>query len=260
MTPFDSMLAMPNYAIVVAVLIVSALAHGSLGFGFPVISTPVIAMITDIQTAILLTLFPNLAVNLISIFRGGNWSASLARYWPVALWVAIGTIIGTKVLILADPEPLKLLLAAMIVVFLLQARFRRLDWSWLKRHPRMSGLALGLLAGFLSGAVNVALPPLVIYFMAIGLDALPMTQILNLCFFVGRTMQAATLGISGKLGMTTLVATAPLTVLSVVVVLVGMRIQSRIHPEVYQRLLRKILWVMVVILVIQVVRHYSLSP
>src|SRR5579862_536622 len=102
MTQLDALLGSPTFVLIVVVLIVAALAHGALGFGFPVISTPVIAMVTDIQTAILITLFPNLAVNLISIFRGGNWRASLARYWPVAVYVAIGTVIGTRVLILAD--------------------------------------------------------------------------------------------------------------------------------------------------------------
>jgi uncharacterized membrane protein YfcA len=253
----DTLLASPMIVPIVAVLVVSALAHGALGFGFPVISTPVVAMMTDIQTAILVTLFPNLAVNLVSIFRGGNLRASLARYWPLPVYVAVGTIVGTRfLLVIADPEPLKLLLAAMIVVFLQQARFRRLDWSWLKRHPHGSGLAFGLLAGFLSGTVNVAVPPLVIYFMGLGLDALPMTQILNLCFFVGRGMQAVTFGISGTIGLATLVATLPLTLLSLAVLAIGMRIQSRIHPEVYQQLLRKVLWVMAALLVIQVVRHY----
>ena len=257
MTPLDALLGSPWFALVVIVLIVAALAHGTLGFGFPLISTPMIAVITDIHTAVLVTLFPNLAVNLISMLRGGNWRSSLAKYWPVAAYVAIGTIVGTRVLIVADPEPLKLLLAVMIVIYLQQARFRGIDWSWLTRHPRGSALAFGLLAGFLSGSVNVAVPPLVIYFMALGLDSLAMTQILNLCFLVGRSTQAVTFGFSGQIGVATLVATAPLTLLSVAVLFIGMRIQRRIRPEVYQRILRKILWVMVAILVVQVGRHYQ---
>lgn len=257
MIPVDALLASPMIVPIVVVLIVAALAHGALGFGFPVISTPVVAMMTDIQTAILVTLFPNLAVNLVSIFRGGNLRASLAQYWPLPVYVAIGTIAGTRfLLVIKDPEPLKLLLAAMIVVFLQQARFRQLDWSSLRRHPQAWGLGFGLVAGFLSGTVNVAVPPLVIYFMALGLDPLPMTQILNLCFFVGRGLQAATFGVSGTIGLATLVATAPLTLLSLAVLALGMRIQSRIHPEVYQRLLRNVLWAMAAILVVQVVRHY----
>lgn len=256
MPQLDAFLASPSFILVLIIMTVAALAHGTLGFGFPVISTPMIAMMTDIKTAILTTLFPNIVINLVSIIRGGNWRLSIGKYWPVAVYVLIGTVAGTHVLIAADPEPLKLLLAFMIVVYLQQARFRKLDWSWLKRRPRASAPLFGLLAGFLSGTVNVAVPPLVIYFLALGLAPLAMTQILNLCFLVGKSTQAVTFGVSGQIGLITLIATAPLTIISVAALLFGMRIQNRIHPEAYQQLLRKVLWAMVLILVMQVGWHY----
>ena len=256
MMPLDSLLELPSFAAVLAVLVVAALAHGTLGFGFPLISTPVVAMITDMQSAVLVTLFPNLAVNLVSMLRGGNWRGSLGRFWRVPVAVAIGTVIGTRVLLVADPEPLKLLLAAMIVVYLMQARLRALDWSWLERKPKASALAFGLFAGFLSGSVNVAVPPLLIYFMALGLEPVAVAQIMNLCFLVGRSTQAVAFGLSGHVGLAMLLATAPLTIISVAMLAAGMRIQGRIRPEIYQRLLRRILWVMAVLLVLQVGRHY----
>src|SRR5215831_6213820 len=236
------------------VVIVAALTHGTMGFGFPLISTPMIAMASDIKTAILATLVPNLAVNLVSILRGGNWAASLARHWPVAVYVLIGTAIGTRVLILGNPEPLKLLLAAMIVVFLLQRRLRGIDWSWLPRHPRASGAAFGLLGGFLSGTVNVTVPPLVIYFMALGLDALAMTQIMNLCFLVGRATQAATFGAAGRVGIDTLIATTPLTIASLAALVAGLALQKRIPRESFHTLLRAALWLMALILAGQVAK------
>jgi uncharacterized membrane protein YfcA len=256
MPQLDTFLASPSFVLVLIVMIVAAFAHGTLGFGFPVISTPVIAMMTDIKTAILTTLFPNIVINLVSIIKGGNWRSSIGKYWPVAVYVLIGTIVGTHVLIAADPEPLKLLLAVMIVVYLQQARFRKLDWSRLNRHPHASATLFGLLAGFLSGTVNVAVPPLVIYFLALGLSPLAMTQILNLCFLVGKSTQAVTFGISGQIGLNTLIDTAPLTIISVGALAFGMHIQSRIQSEVYQKLLKIILWVMALILVAQVGWHY----
>jgi uncharacterized membrane protein YfcA len=240
------------------VVVVAAFTHGTMGFGFPLISTPMIAMATDIRTAILATLVPNLAVNLISIFRGGHWTASVARHWPVAVFVLIGAVIGTRMLILGDPEPLKLLLSAMIVVFLLQGRLRGIDgWSWLPRHPSASGVAFGLLGGFLSGTVNVAVPPLVIYFMALGLDALAMTQVLNLCFIVGRLTQAATLHAAGQLGSAAVVATTPLTVVSLAALWIGLRVQRRIRPAAFQRILRLALWIMAAILAGQAALHFA---
>ena len=252
MVAVDTLLGWPSLVLLIAILVVAALAHGTLGFGFPVISTPMVALMTDVQTAVLVTLFPNLAVNLISTFRGGDWRQSIARYWPMAIYVLLGTVIGTRVLIVTDPGPIKLLLAAMIVVYLEQKRFRGLDWSWLHRHPHVSGAGFGLLAGFLSGTVNVALPPLIIYFMALGLAPVAMTQILNLCFLVGRSTQAITFGISGQVGLSTLVETLPLTIISIAVLVIGVRIQSRIRPEVFQGLLRTVLWLMALVLVVQV--------
>jgi len=53
------------------VLIIAAFVHGSIGFGFALIPTPIIAIFTDIQTAILLTLIPTLVVNLVSFLSEG---------------------------------------------------------------------------------------------------------------------------------------------------------------------------------------------
>jgi len=256
MSPLETFIASPWYAAAMAVLIVAGFAHGTMGFGFPLISTPVLAMMTDLPTAVLASLFPNLAVNLVSIVRGGNWRASIVRFWPVSAYVFVGTIAGTRLLILGDPEPLKLLLAAMIVAYLLQSRLGGLDGSWLSRNPRTSAAAAGLAAGFLQGTVNVALPPLVIYFMALGLEAVAMTQILNLCFIVGRATQAVTLGVSGRLGWSTFVATLPLTFASLASLAVGLRMQGRIRPQVFRRMLRAFLWAMAVVLAAQVARHY----
>jgi uncharacterized membrane protein YfcA len=256
MAPLDTFIASQWHLFAAVVMIVAGLTHGTLGFGFPLISTPMLAMVTDIQTAVLASLFPNLAVNLVSILRGGKWRASIARHWPVAAYVLVGTVAGTRVLIVADPEPLKALLALMIIAYLQQARLRGFGGPWLARNPRTAGVAFGLLAGFLAGTVNVTVPPLVIYFMALGLDALAMTQVLNLCFLVGRSTQAITLGLSGHLGMATFVATAPLTVASLAALYAGLMIQSRIRPPAFQRMLRMVLWAMALILVVQVARHY----
>lgn len=239
-----------------AVIVVAALAHGVVGFGFPMISTPVVAMMVDMKTAILVTVLPNILVNLTSILRGGNWRASIGQHWQMAIYVLLGTLLGTRVLIGSDPEPLKLLLAASIVLFLLQERIRQLDFSWIARHPRMSGVVVGLVAGFLSGAVNVAVPPLVIYFMALGLASVAMTQILNLCFIVGKTTQLASLGVSGHVGAASFALTAPLAVLAVAVLSLGMRLQRGMSQEMYRSLLRKALWIMAIILVGQVLFHY----
>jgi uncharacterized protein len=240
-----------------AIITLAGLTHGTLGFGFPLISTPLVALLVDIKTAVLVTVLPNMAVNIVSILRGGNWRASIGKYWPLALWVVLGTLLGSRLLLTVPHEPLQLLLAAIIVVFLLQDRLRQLDWSWVKRKPQLAAFFFGLTAGVLSGAVNVALPPLVIYLMTQELTPLAMTQTLNLCFIAGKTVQAIALGVSDAPSQQLLYASLPLVPLAVVAVYAGMRLQSRISTETYNGLLRKALGAIAVVLILQVVWELS---
>jgi uncharacterized membrane protein YfcA len=239
-------------AAVVAIAVAGGLAHGTMGLGFPLIATPLVALLLDVKTAVLVTVIPNIAVNLLSILRGGKWSRSLGRHWPVAACVAFGTVMGSRLLISAPAAPLQLLLAAMLVVYLEQGRLRMLDWSFIARSPRASGVAFGLVAGVLSGAVNISAPPLVIYFMTLGLEPVAMTQVLNLCFVAGKATQAASLGASQSGAGHLLVVSLPLTAIAAVAVLAGMRVQSRMLPATYQKLLRATLWAMAFLLTAQV--------
>jgi uncharacterized membrane protein YfcA len=245
----DNLFAPAMLAALVAIIIVGAIKHGTIGFGFPLVSTPLIALLIDVKTAVLITVIPNIAVNVVSILRGGNWRESIGRHWPLAIWVALGTIVGTRVLLVAPPELLQLVLAAVIVVFLAQAKLRQLDWMWIRRRPTASGAAFGLLAGLFSGAVNLGGPPLLIYFMMLELTPVPLTQILNLCFIAGKTTQAATLSLTGPGSLPLLIASLPLTALAVASLLLGTQLQKRMSDALYFKILRVSLATFVILLI-----------
>ena len=130
-------------------IFVAGLSQGAMGFGFPAISTPLLALMTDIKTAVLLNLLPNMTVNLISVIQGGNWRASLGVYWPVAIYTLIGSFIGAGV---CDLRPrgtaCGLLLAAIILVYLYQKQIALLNWDALMRRPRTAQATFGLAGGF----------------------------------------------------------------------------------------------------------------
>jgi len=225
--------------------------QGALGFGFPAISTPVLVLVTDVKSAIVLNLLPNFLVNLIGVVRGGNWRASLGKYWPVAFYVLIGSFLGAQFLIVAPQEPLRLLLALIIIAYLYQHRLAQLNWSWLARHPRLSEFAFGMTGGFFSGSVNNSLPPLLIYFMLLGVEATVMTQVLNLCFLGGKVVQAGTLGLSGEIRLSAALANVPLTAIALTGLYAGTRLQKRFSRQGYSRALRAVLAVIALVLIAQ---------
>ena len=232
-------------------MFVAGLTQGALGFGFPTISTPILVLMTDVKTAIILNLLPNFAVNCVSIVKGGNWGASLGRYWPVALWVLAGSFLGAQFLIHAPQEPIRFMLGLAILAYLYQAVLARLDWSWLSRRRRLSAMVFGLAGGFFSGTVNQALPPLLIYFTLLGLEITVMTQILNLCFLGGKVVQAGTLAGAGEIRLTQALANLPLTVVGLAGLYAGIAAQKRVSAATYKRLLRYVLFAIAMVLLWQ---------
>ena len=47
------------------VIFLSALVQATIGFGFPMIATPLLAMVTDVKTAVLYVVIPTLVINII---------------------------------------------------------------------------------------------------------------------------------------------------------------------------------------------------
>lgn len=229
----------------------AGVTQGALGFGFPTISTPILVLLTDVKTAIILNLLPNFTVNVVSVAQGGNWNASLGRYWPVAVWVLVGSYLGTQFLIVAPQEPIRLLLGVAIFAYLYQGWLARLDWSWLGSKPRLSALAFGLTGGFFSGTVNNSLPPLLIYFMLLQVETTVMTQILNLCFLGGKVVQAGTLAVAGEIRVSQALANVPLTLVGLAGLYAGLRVQKKVSAEAYKKFLRYVLFVLAITLLWQ---------
>lgn len=244
-------LSLAQWLAVFAVVATAGWLQGAIGFGFPVIATPLLAMLMDIRTAIVLTVLPNMITGVVAIVRGGRWRDSVGAHWRVAAWTVPGALAGTKLLIFAPQDWLKLLLALALFVYLRQEALNRVDWRAIRVHPRASGAAAGLAGGFLSGAVNVALPPILVYFSALGLSVLAMTQVMNLCFLSARLVQTGALAWNGQFTTAALAASVPLTLIALVLMRWGWRVQERIDAKTYKKILRVFLWAMAVGLALQ---------
>ena len=163
MTMLDStsLLIAITHAVIVGF---AAAVHGGIGIGFPMIATPLLALVTDVRTAILLLVLPTVVLNVANILKGGRWRHSIAVFWPLAVYGMIGSVIGTRLLIVFSPEPFLSLMAAMLVIYLNADRFDA-GFTWVHRHPRIAFAVFGLTAGILAGTVSVMLAVLAVMLM-----------------------------------------------------------------------------------------------
>ena len=247
--------ALPVLAIVWIVLALAAagLVHGTLGLGFPLVATPLIALISDIKTAVVLVAPPTLVVVIAAIVIGGPFMQSLREWWRMPIWMILGSLSGTYVFIRTDAAPLTLLLALAILVYLGLDRIGRGESQRMKDHRHSFGALFGYFGGFFEGAVNIAAPPLLIYFLALGLAPTALVKALNLCFLTGKTTQISTLLATSEVPASVWLATPPLSAVGVATLIVGMRIRSRVDAATYRGWVKLALLAIAVILIVQFV-------
>ena len=233
------------------VVAIAGFMQGALGLGFPTVATPLIALTIDMRSAVILVLLPCLAAVTANVVKSGSLRQALAEFWMMPIYMLIGAGIGTRLFILAPQFPFSLLLAAMILLYLNLERVGRADWTLLKTHRKFFGMVFGIAAGMSEGTSNVASPPLLIYYLALGLTPVMLVQALNICFFVGKSTQFATLATVGGVSATQWLATLPLVVVATVGVLYGMRVRARLNAAAYRMWLKRALFVMALVLLFQ---------
>ena len=247
------MFVQPNlsfFVIIAFFAFFAALVHGTIGFGFPMVATPLFALFFDLQTAIALTLIPTLAINLVSIVSEGHFREALRSFLPLALLAMTGSAIGTQLLLHSDSDIFKLFLAAAIFVYLgLDKIDIRIHLT--TEHPQLAKVVFGLCAGVLGGLTNVMAPVLIMYSLESGHSKAQTVQAANLCFLFGKIVQSVLFLTNGKIHEDML---SPGTVAFLAAggaLFLGMHIRQYFNDTTYRRLLRGLLFLLALLLVVQ---------
>jgi len=254
--PFDT-LAVGLLAWVACVVLIAGLLQGALGFGFPFVATPLIALMSDMRTAIVLVLLPTLATICVALFTSGPLRSTLARFWMMPLYMILGSAAGTWVFVSAPDAPYTLVLALLTLFYLSLDRLGRAEWAVVKRNERAFAPLSGLTAGIFEGTANVAAPPLIILYLSLSLTPTMLVQALNICFLAGKTTQFTVLTLRGGVGMDEWLATLPLVAIGVAGSFAGVRIRNRIDAATFRLWVKRALFAIALVLLGQYV--YSLA-
>src|SRR5436189_2682297 len=93
------------YAWLVFAIVLASLIHGALGFGFPFVATPLIAIALDMHTAVVTLVVPTLAITVVNIAKSGPIIPVLRRFWRMPFFALLGAAVGTSVFIIAPSVP-----------------------------------------------------------------------------------------------------------------------------------------------------------
>jgi len=236
---------------VVTAVLLAGLIQGALGFGFPFIATPMVAMVADMRTAIITVLLPTLATVLVTLATSGPLGPVLKRFWMMPIYAFLGALAGTALFVAAPGAPYQLLLALTIIGYLNLDRLARGNWPLIRRHERAFGPIAGVAAGLFEGTANVAAPPLIIYYLALGVAPALLVQALQICFTVGKTTQFTVLTLYGGVDASQWVATLPLVAVATTAGYVGARVRNRIDALVFRIWVKRSLLAIALVLLVQ---------
>ncbi len=241
----------PLILMVVTVMLFAGLVHGTLGLGFPMVATPILAISFDVRTAILITLLPTVSVNLMSIWNSRESFDSVRRFLPLTGFTLIGGIIGAYILANTDPNPFRLVLAGLILLYLWNDRSERMSFQWMGKHVFAAMVGFGLLAGLSGGTTNVMVAILIIFFFSLDVPRNEMVPALNACFLVGKLSQIVVFSLLGLVSLNLLIETAPLALSAVLALLVGQTLRKKIALKIYRKILQVLLAVLAIVLIVQ---------
>jgi uncharacterized membrane protein YfcA len=159
---FAAALSERRFIAAAAVAGLAGLVRGFSGFGGALIYMPLVASIYEPRIAavsILLVDFFSTWPFAIAEIRRCNWR----EVWPISAAMALGVPFGTWALIVLDPIVLRWAIAFMVLSLLLPLAA---GWRFRRAPTVPMTLGVGFFAGIAGGAVQIAGPPVILYWLS----------------------------------------------------------------------------------------------
>jgi uncharacterized protein len=169
----------------------AAFVKGFVGFGFPLISVPMLALLVDPRTAVIVVSIPTIFSNLAVLIQGEVPWTALRRALPFMLPLVASAIVGASLLPHLDPRLLAGAIGTISVVFSLLSLVR-VKLTLTPAQERVASPVMGALCGVLGGATTIYGPLVALYFQALRYEKWPFVYVLSIIFLAGTLAQNAT--------------------------------------------------------------------
>jgi uncharacterized membrane protein YfcA len=143
----------------IAVLLASFVA-GLTGFGFAIVAVPILMLLMPPKVVVPLVQLLSAMLQIAVLVEARKW-VDLQRMWPLLLAGIAGVPLGTYLLLILDPQTLRVLVGAVVVV---SALTLLAGWRWSVRNEKLASVPVGLAGGALGGSTGIPGPPVILFF------------------------------------------------------------------------------------------------
>ena len=227
--------ATPGLIALMAVsLLIAGLVKGVIGIGMPIVAFPLLSMLVDVQTAVMLLSVPLILSNIPQALEGGLATQTLWSLAPVLVGMIPGVWIGVVVLLNVDPAVAKIVagvavtLVAILILFAPKLQVKQ-------RLVGPVGLAAGFCGGLLGGIAALSGPLVFIFLLAKGLRGRAFTKEASMFLVVSSLLLASALASSHRFDwhdvLISTLATAPV----VTGTLVGQKVRDAVPADAFKK-------------------------
>ena len=238
--------------VVVLASLAGATVKSVTGMGYPVLAVPLITLVLGVEDAVVLVALPNLAANVYLCWESRE-VRSQTRDLPLLVGFGIvGAVVGTIALVRLPEEPLLIVLALAIGVFVINF-FRRPDLAIDPRVATRWSPAVGSITGLLQGAIGVSGPVVATWVHAYRLPPRVFVRTVTFIFGVTGAVQIVVLALQGQFTGDRLLAAAAAAVPVAIVTPLGVRLRDRLAGPTFERVVLAVLLVSAASLVVDAV-------
>lgn len=142
------------------------MVQGSLGFGFAIISVPLLSLLLPLKTIVPVVVFSSLIINIIIVLNTKK-HLKICQIKVMIIFGLLGIPLGVYGLKNLDPDLLKVIIGILIIVTsLIMVRGFKINFKSLKLSY---GIA-GFISGILNGSLSMSGPPIVLFLSNEGYD------------------------------------------------------------------------------------------
>ena len=146
---------------VIIVLMLSSFLHTITGFGFVIITAPLLALVLEARETVMLVMITSLIVMLF-ILRSAKKEGSFKTIFPLIRAAIIGAIPGAYMMTIISNDGLKLFIGIVLVLATV-ALWK--EYSLHIKHQKFVESIVGAISGFLATTTGVSGPPVILYYL-----------------------------------------------------------------------------------------------
>ncbi len=238
-------------ALVLGASLVGAFVKAVTGMGYPLLAVPLATLAIGIDDAVVIVSVSNVTMNFLLC-----WQARDARHETRDLGVLVvtslgGAVLGTWLLVSVPEEPLLVVLAATIGVYVVNA-VRAPEFRWRPETATRFAPVVGTAAGVMQGAVGVSGPVVASWLHGYRLRPSAYVFGLTAVFGVSGATQLLILAAAGEFTAERSAVAAAAFVPALAMIPVGRRLRERLGGRGFERAVLAVLVVSGLALIVRV--------